>query len=89
MLEYSSYAEISYFYRSVLIHENILCLQVSMQDLPIVDVFYCQSHLHEPVQNLILAIADFTYLFLVCYFGIEITTVSIVHNNAETAFVHE
>ena len=39
-------------------HENVLCLQVTMQNLSVMNVLDGQSHLDEPVENLILAVAD-------------------------------
>ena len=89
MLEDTGDTEISNFYGSILIHKNILSLQISVQNLSVMNMLYCQCHLYEPVQDLIFAIAYFTYLFLVRYFRIKVTTVSIVHDDTETAFVHE
>lgn len=89
MLKYPGNTEITDLNGSILIHENILCLQVSMQDLAVMDVFNGQCHLHKPVKNLIFTVAYFTYLFLISNFGIQIAAICIIHDNAETALVHE
>ena len=89
MLQNACNAEIANFNGSILIHKNVLCLQVSMQDLPIVDVLNRESHLDEPVENLVLAVAYFTYLFLICYFRIQIAAIGVIHYNAETALIHK
>jgi len=49
MLKHPCYSEVSYFYLAILGHENILGLQISVQDLPIMNVLDSESHLHEPV----------------------------------------
>jgi len=52
-------------------------------------MFDSQSHLDKPVQDLVLTIADFSNLFLIGDFGVQIATISIVHDDAETPFVHK
>ena len=108
---------------AALSHENVLGLEVTMEDFPVVDVLDSEGHLHEPVQYLILTVADYyliwnhgqlvnemcwkrrdgrraslqndewkltsTNFLLISNLGVEITTVSIVHDDAETALVHE
>jgi len=60
-----------------------------MQNLLIMDVLDSQSHLHEPIQNLVLTVANFAYFLLVGDLGVQITTISEVHHNAQAFFVHE
>ena len=56
VLKYSRDTEISYLYLVCLGHEYVLGFQVAMEDFPIVDVFDCEAHLHEPVKDLILTV---------------------------------
>ena len=60
MLEHASDAEISDFDLATLCHENILCLQVTMENLPVVNVLYGEGHLHEPVEDLVFTVANYT-----------------------------
>jgi hypothetical protein len=60
-----------------------------MQNFSIMNMFYCESHLHKPVKNLVFTIADFANLFLVCNFGIEVSAIGIVHDDAEASLIHE
>lgn len=89
MLEHSCDTEVTNFYGPILVHKDVLCFQVSVQDLPIVDVLDGESHLHEPVEDLVLAIANFTYFLLVCNLGIQIAAICIVHYYTKASFVHE
>ena len=59
MLEHASDAEISDFDLAALCHENILCLQVTMQNLSVVYVLDGKGHLHEPVEDLVFTVANY------------------------------
>ena len=58
VLEHTGNPKISNFYLSVLGHEDVLCFKVSVQDFTIMNVLYCECHLHKPVKNLVLRVAD-------------------------------
>ena len=58
VLQDSSNAEIAYLDLATLSHENILRLEISVQNLSVVDVFDSESHLDEPIQNLIFRVAN-------------------------------
>jgi hypothetical protein len=60
-----------------------------VQNFPVVNMFDSQSHLDKPVQDLVLTITDFSNLFLIGDFSVQIATISIVHDDAETPFVHK
>jgi len=60
-----------------------------MQYLPIVYMFNCEAHLHEPVKNLILRVHNLAYLLLISNLCVQISTICIVHDNAQTFLVHE
>jgi len=60
-----------------------------VQNFPVVNMFDSQSHLDKPVEDLVLTITDFSDLFLIGDFGVQIATISIVHDDAETPFVHK
>jgi hypothetical protein len=49
VLQDSGNSEITDFDRTVLIHKYVLCLQISVQNFPVVNVLDCQSHLDKPV----------------------------------------
>ena len=89
MLQNSCNSEISNFDLAALCHEDILSLQISVEDLPIVDVLDSQSHLYKPVQDLVLSVAHFAYFLLICNPCIQIVAVCIVHNDAQTPLIHE
>jgi len=59
VLQDASDTEVTNLYLTGLSHENVLCLQISMQDLLVVYVLDSQGHLDEPIENLILAVADY------------------------------
>jgi len=56
MLKYSCNTEISNFDLVGLCHKDVLGLKIAMQNLSIVNVLDCQTHLHEPVQDLVFAV---------------------------------
>ena len=62
------------------------------------DVLNRQSHLNEPVKDLVLGVyhlkaedtrLTLALLFLVCYPRVQISAVSVVHHDAQAALVHE
>jgi len=89
MLEHSGNSKVTDLDRSILVHENILSFQVSVQDFAVVDVLDSQSHLHKPIQDLVFTVAHLANLLLICNFGVQITSVGIVHDDAEAALVHK
>ena len=89
MLQHTSNTKVSDLYRSILIHENVLSLQVSVQNFSVVDMLDSESHLHKPVEDLVFTVADFSNFLLVCDLGVEISTICIVHDDAKTALVHK
>lgn len=60
MLKHARNTEITDFNLSRLRHKDVLSLEISMQYLPIVYMLDGQCHLHEPIQNLILTVANYT-----------------------------
>ena len=54
-----------------------------MDDFSIVDMLHTKAHLSEPVQNLVLAEVTASLLF---QFTREITSISVVHDDAELSF---
>ena len=60
-----------------------------MQDFAVMNVLYGQGHLHEPVEDLVFAVADLANLLLVVDLRVEVAAVGIVHHDAQTALVHE
>ena len=60
-----------------------------MQDLTVMDVLDGKGHLNKPVQDLILAVTNLAYLLLVGDLRVQVTTVRIIHDNAQTPLVHE
>ena len=70
VLQHTRDAEISDLDGSVLVHENVLSLQVSVQNFSVVDVLDGQRHLHKPVENLVFAVADFADFLLVGNLGL-------------------
>jgi len=59
MLQNTGDTEVTNLNLTRLCHENVLCLQISVQDLLIVDVLNGEGHLDEPIKNLILTIANY------------------------------
>jgi hypothetical protein len=89
VLENSCNTEITDFNGPILVHKDVLSLEISMQDLPIVNVLDGKRHLDKPVEDLVLTVADFSNLFLVGYFGVQVSPVCIVHDDAEAALIHK
>jgi len=89
VLQHSRNSEVADLYRPVLVHENVLGLQVTMQDLTVVYVLDGQSHLHEPVEDLVLTVAHFAIFLFFRNQGVQVTTVGVVHDDAQTPLVHK
>ena len=89
MLQNPRNSKISNFDLTTLCHEDILSLQISVEDLPIVDVLDSQGHLDEPVQDLVFSVTHFAYFLLICDPCIQIVAVCIVHNDAQAPLIHE
>ena len=60
-----------------------------MQNFPVVNMLNGESHLNKPVENLVFTVAYFANLLLVCDLSVEVSSVSIVHDDAETALIHK
>lgn len=60
-----------------------------MENFTVMDVLDGKGHLNKPVQDLILAVTNLAYLLLVGDLRVQVTTVCIIHDNAQTALVHE
>jgi len=56
MLEHSRNTEVADLDLSVLRHENVLRLQVSVKNFSVVNVFDRKRHLHEPIQYLVFRV---------------------------------
>jgi hypothetical protein len=61
MLKDSCDTEVSNLDLVILGHEDVLSLQITMQNLSIMNVLDSKSHLHEPVKDLILTVYDCKY----------------------------
>ena len=57
MLKHTRDAEVTDLDLAALRHEYVLRFEVSVQDFAIVDVFDGESHLHEPIEDLVFAVA--------------------------------
>ena len=60
-----------------------------MQNFPVVNMLNSESHLNKPVENLVFTVTDFANFLLVGDLSVEVSSVSIVHDDAETALVHK
>ena len=89
MLQNSGNTKITDLNGTILIHKDVLSFQISVQNFSIVDMLYSQGHLYKPIKNLVFAVAHFSNFLLVCDFRVEISSVCIVHDNAETPLVHK
>lgn len=58
MLQYAGNSKVTNLNLAILSHKNVLGLQVSVQNFAVVYVLNCERHLHEPVQNLVLGVAN-------------------------------
>jgi hypothetical protein len=58
MLQHAGDSEVTNLNLSILSHKNVLGLQVSVQDFSVVYMLNCERHLHKPVQNLVLGVAN-------------------------------
>lgn len=88
VLQHACDAEVAHLDLALAIQEYVLCLQVPVQYLPVMDVLDCQCNLHEPVQNLVLREAS-SDLFLLRDHLKHVSPVRVVHYNAQTPLVHE
>ena len=66
MLQHSCDTKVANLDLARLGHEDVLSLEISVKDLPVVDVFDCEGHLYEPIENLILTVAHLADLLLIC-----------------------
>ena len=89
MLKNSCNTKVSNFDRPILVHEDVLSFEISVKDFPIVNVLNGKSHLDKPIKNLVFRVTDFSNFLLICNFGVEISSVGIVHDNAKTPLVHK
>ena len=79
-------AKIPQFNHSIPSKEYVLCLDVSMNDLFLMDVFECETYHSEPIKNRILAQRflfglDFLYLLT------EVASIRITHDDVEMPFL--
>ena len=89
VLEHSGNTKVSNFNRSILVHKDVLSLQISVQDFSVVDMFNSQRHLHEPIEDLVFTVTHFANLFLVGNLRVQVSSVCIVHDDAEAPLIHE
>lgn len=48
-----------------------------------------KSHLNEPVENLVFTVADSADFLLISNLSVEITAISVVHDDAEAPLIHK
>ena len=60
VLQDASNAKVTDLDLSTLCHENVLGLEVTMENFPVVYVLDCEGHLHEPVEDLVFTVANYT-----------------------------
>jgi len=60
-----------------------------VQNFPVVNMLNSESHLNKPVENLVFTVTDFANFLLVGDLSVEVSSVCIVHDDAETALVHK
>lgn len=72
-------AEISHFNNPRAGEKNILRLEVSVQDLSVVDMLYCQTYLHKPIEHLRLLQQPSKSLLQVV---LQVAAVRVLHHNA-------
>ena len=58
VLKDSRNAEVTYLDLATLSHEDVLRLQISVENLSVVDVLDGEGHLYEPVQDLVFGVAN-------------------------------
>ena len=83
MLKNSCNTEITKLDNALLCHEHILALDVSVQNLSVMHMLHAQTNLSKPIQNLGLRKVS---PFLVLDSLGQITTIGIVHHDAEVTF---
>jgi hypothetical protein len=89
VLQNSCDTEVSDFDSAVLVHENVLSFEITMQNLPVMNMFDRKGHLHKPVEDLVLAVLDLTEFLLVGDFCVEVSAICIVHDDAEAPLIHK
>jgi len=89
MLQNSCDTKVTDLDGSILVHEDVLGLQISVQNFPVMDMLDSECHLNEPIKDLVFAITNFAYLLLVGNLCVKVTAISIVHDNAQTSLVHK
>lgn len=88
MLQHSCNAKVSNLYLAVLGHENILSFQIPVQNFPIMNVLDCESNLNKPVENLTFREQFLDFLLILNLF-IHVSSIRIIHNDAQELLVHE
>lgn len=48
-----------------------------------------QGHLNKPVKNLIFTVADLANFLLISNFGVEISAIGVIHDDAEAPLIHK
>jgi hypothetical protein len=89
VLQNTSNTKVTNLDRPILVHEDVLSLQISVQNFPVVNMLNSESHLNKPVENLVFTVTDFANFLLVGDLSVEVSSVCIVHDDAETALVHK
>ena len=78
--EHSCNAQISNLHEAIFRQENVLTFKISMDDLPIMDMFHTQTYLREPVKYLRLRERSAT---LRLDPPLQVSTVAVVHDDAK------
>lgn len=84
MLQYSSDTKITEFDDSLFRQEHILALDISMQDLPVVNMLHAKTNLGEPVKDLRLREVS---ALLLLNSSSQISTIRVVHHDTQVAFL--
>ena len=80
--------EITKLHDTILHEKHILRLEISMQNFPIVTMLHGEANLREPVEDGVLREQITSTDFLSFFdFGGKISSICIVHNNAELSFL--
>lgn len=88
MLQYSSNSKVANLDLIVLSHEDVLSLEISVQNFPVMNVLDGKSHLHKPVKQLLLwdQLLDF---LLILNLLIHVAAICIVHDDAKKLLIHK
>ena len=84
VLQYPSDAKVTKFDKPLFRQEHILALDISMQDLPVVDMLHAKTNLGKPVKNLRLRKVPSLLLLDGCS---QISTICIVHHDTQVSFL--